>query len=145
MDNPGDWLYIVFLIVAAISGLVSSGKKKQRSGQRMGQPERDIIPEHKKTQEKGFWEILEEMQQENPKPRQTPVQKVKPLPKEQARISKAPAPFLTAESSVAPMIQPTVSPEQKEKESNILSEISFSDPDELKKAVIYSEIFNRKY
>ena len=25
MDNVGDWLYIVFLIIAAVSGLFSSG------------------------------------------------------------------------------------------------------------------------
>ena len=30
MDNLGDWLYIVFLIIAAVSGLLGSGKKKKR-------------------------------------------------------------------------------------------------------------------
>ena len=30
MDNVGDWIYIVFLIVAAISGLFSSKNKKKR-------------------------------------------------------------------------------------------------------------------
>lgn len=29
MDNVGDWIYIVFLIVAAISGLFSSKNKKK--------------------------------------------------------------------------------------------------------------------
>lgn len=29
MDNVGDWLYIVFLIIAAVSGLFSSKDKKK--------------------------------------------------------------------------------------------------------------------
>ena len=31
MDNVGDWLYIVFLIIAAVSGLFSSKDKKKKS------------------------------------------------------------------------------------------------------------------
>lgn len=30
MDNVGDWLYIVFLIIAAVSGLFSSKDKKKK-------------------------------------------------------------------------------------------------------------------
>lgn len=30
MDNVGDWLYIVFLIIAAVSGLFSSKDKRRR-------------------------------------------------------------------------------------------------------------------
>ena len=33
MDNVGDWLYIVFLIIAAVSGLFSSKDKKKKSRQ----------------------------------------------------------------------------------------------------------------
>ena len=39
MDNLGDWIYIVFLIVAAVSGLFSSKNKKKRPTQVLGQPE----------------------------------------------------------------------------------------------------------
>ena len=31
MDNVGDWLYIVFLIIAAVSSLFSSKDKKKKS------------------------------------------------------------------------------------------------------------------
>ena len=35
MDNIGDWLYIIFLIIAAISGMRSSDKnKKKKQGAR---------------------------------------------------------------------------------------------------------------
>ena len=34
MDNVGDWLYIVFLIIAAVSGLFSSRTKKEEESSR---------------------------------------------------------------------------------------------------------------
>ena len=60
MDNVGDWIYIVFLIVAAISGLFSSKNKKKRPTQVLGQPGHDSYPEENTSSGKGFWEILEE-------------------------------------------------------------------------------------
>ena len=60
MDNVGDWIYIVFLIVAAISGLFSSKNKKKRPTQVLGQPGHDTYPEENTSSGKGFWEILEE-------------------------------------------------------------------------------------
>ena len=45
MDNVGDWLYIVFLIIAAVSGLFSSKDKKKKSRPDiLGQPDREIVP-----------------------------------------------------------------------------------------------------
>ena len=41
MDNAGDWLYIVFLIIAGISSLFSSKNKKKRPKQILGQPDRE--------------------------------------------------------------------------------------------------------
>ena len=58
MDNVGDWLYIVFLIIAAVSGLFSSKeKKKKRSTDILGQDDREIVPNDKPTEGKGYWEI----------------------------------------------------------------------------------------
>ena len=37
MDNAGDWLYIVFLIIAGISSLFGSKNKKKRPKQILGQ------------------------------------------------------------------------------------------------------------
>lgn len=63
MDNVGDWLYIVFLIIAAVSGLFSSKDKKKKSRPDiLGQPDREIVPNDQPTEGKGFWEILEDMQ-----------------------------------------------------------------------------------
>ena len=80
MDNVGDWLYIVFLIIAAVSGLFSSKDKKKKSRPDiLGQPDREIVPNDQPTEGKGFWEILEDMQKETRKPKPAPRQKqVKP-------------------------------------------------------------------
>ena len=62
MDNAGDWLYIVFLIIAGISSLFGSKNKKKRPKQILGQPDREIVTNEDNVPDKGFWEILEEMQ-----------------------------------------------------------------------------------
>ncbi|WP_165156707.1 hypothetical protein [Parabacteroides sp. ZJ-118] len=58
MDNVGDWLYIVFLIIAAVSGLFGSKDKKKKSRPDvLRQPEREIVPNDQPTEEKGFRDI----------------------------------------------------------------------------------------
>ena len=59
MDNAGDWLYIVFLIIAGISSLFGSKNKKKRPKQILGQPDREIVTNEDNVPDKGFWEILE--------------------------------------------------------------------------------------
>lgn len=82
MDNAGDWLYIVFLIIAGISSLFGSKNKKKRPKQILGQPDREIVTNEDNVPDKGFWEILEEMQ--NPKPVKQPV----PTPKRKRNNNK---------------------------------------------------------
>ena len=130
MDNAGDWLYIVFLIIAGISGLFSSKNKKKRPKQILGQPDREIVAEEENVPDKGFWEVLEEMQ--NPKPAKQPV--------------AAPKPFLTVEKTAGKQSfdgnRLVVPPAEEE---NSLTDIEFDNAAELRKAVIYTEILNRKY
>ena len=61
MDNVGDWLYIVFLIIAAVSGLFSSKDKKKKSRPDiLGQPDREIGPMTSLQKEKAsgrYWRI----------------------------------------------------------------------------------------
>ena len=77
MDNAGDWLYIVFLVIAGISSLFSSKNKKKRPKQILGQPDKDIVTSEKEVPAKGFWEILEEMQK--PEPVKQPAAAPKPF------------------------------------------------------------------
>ena len=145
MDNLGDWLYIVFLIIAAVSGLLGSGKKKKRPSEVLGQPDRDIVPEQEKAPEKSFWEMLEEMQEGKPKPAQVPKPATRPAIKEKEKQRLALSPFLNNESKFTKTIPTAQVTMQEEEEHSAIPNLSFSDPDEIKKAIIYSEIFNRKY
>ena len=137
MDNVGDWLYIVFLIIAAVSGLFSSKDKKKKKSRPdiLGQPDREIVPNDQPTEGKGFWEILEDMQKETRK---------KP---KVATSSSAPSPFLSAEKNIPNHIatRPSVRMSAIEEEPGLMPEDTFRDIEELKKAIICAEILNRKY
>lgn len=141
MDNAGDWLYIVFLIIAGISSLFGSKNKKKRPKQILGQPDREIVTNEDNVPDKGFWEILEEMQ--NPKPVKQPVPTPKRKKKQQVA---APSPFLAAEKVTdkqSPAGNRLVVPSTEEEIP--LTDIEFDNAAELRKAVIYTEILNRKY
>ena len=142
MDNAGDWLYIVFLIIAGISSLFGSKNKKKRPKQILGQPDREIVTNEDNVPDKGFWEILEEMQ--NPKPAKQPVSTPKRKKKQQQVAD--PSPFLAAEKVTdkqSPAGNRLVVPPAKEESP--LTDIEFDNAAELRKAVIYTEILNRKY
>lgn len=144
MDNAGDWLYIVFLIIAGISSLFSSKNKKKRPKQILGQPDREIITKDENVPDKGFWEVLEEMQ--NPKPAQHPVTVSKPKREQKKQQAVKPKPFLTAENTTERQTfdgnRLVVPPAEEE---NPLTDIEFDNAAELRKAVIYTEILHRKY
>lgn len=145
MDNLNDWLYVIFLVIAAVSGLFSSKKKKKQDIEVLGQPGREVVPEEKPAPAKGFWEILQEMQQETPRPQELP--KKKKQRKQQPVAAPVKSPFLTTESSIPDSIarQAPMAAFAFYDESSILEECDFHDMNELKKAVVYSEIFTRKY
>ena len=141
-ENIGDWLYILFLAIAGISSMFSSKKKKKQPKQILGQPDREIVAEEESVPDKGFWEVLEEMQ--NPKPVKQPV----PTPKRKKKQQQvaAPSPFLAAEKVTdkqSPAGNRLVVPSTQEEIP--LTDIEFDNAAELRKAVIYTEILNRKY
>lgn len=133
MDNLGDWIYIVFLIVAALSGLFSSKNKKKHPTQVLGQPEYETAQEEATPSDKGFWEMLEGVKKERPKPQTV------------TKTVSAVNPFLAAEQEIHKSKIKSSRPIQPEEEHSILQDIEFNNIDELRKAVIYSEILNRKY
>jgi hypothetical protein len=125
MDNLGDWLYIVLLVIAGISGLLSSArKKKQPEKETERLPDADDAPES----EYWDWEMPTEPQYvETEKTEQTPP------PKPPAYI-----PLFKEEEVKLPE-------ESFHGKPLALSGEDFKNVDELKKAIIYSEILNRKY
>lgn len=145
MDNVGDWLYIVFLVVAGISSLLSSLKKKKRPAEILGQPGKDIVVKEDDAPQKGFWEILEEMQEDKPRPaEQQPIKQKKK--KEKPAKAAVPTPFLTAESQYN---KPTLTEDSPimmhPEEKAAFSDFEFDNAADLRKAIIYTEILNRKY
>ena len=135
MENLGDWLYITLLVIAGIGSLLGSGKKKKQSQQTSDQP--SPIPDYeRKTQQEeepgSFWDMFDDIPKEQPHPQQPkPViqpQRIQPI------IHSKPVntPVYTSET------------DNNQDDPFEYSE-SFHDTEELKKAIIYSEILNRKY
>ena len=150
MDNLGDWLYIVFLAIAVVSGLFSE-KKKKRSAAKPVKPQQQVDTSPGSDQGKGFWEILQEMQNGQQPPKRLPKQK--PEKKQvAAKSTKAasviPSPFLSGESiGSSPMQHSNILFEEPIETDHHISREDFhiQDVDEVRKAIIYSEILNRKY
>lgn len=153
MDNLGDWLYIVFLVIAAISGLFGSGKKKKQTKAKPVQPQQEEMPDVETERGKGFWEILQEMQNEpQEKPQEKPKPPVKSIPKPKPAAKKAtPAsPFLAGEGKISNFTPkqntPSLLEEPIEEDHTVTSEdFHLQDIDEVRKAIIYNEILTRKY
>ena len=147
MDNIGDWLYIVFLVIAGISGLFSSKEKKRRergSADTATQP----IPGGQPLPGDSAGELgdkpFQEPSRPDPAPRKRPSKpRVKSAPPPPLR----PAPFLATERTThaTPKPQPTVEPVLAEEAEDLPTAHPLKEIDELKKAVIYAEILNRKY
>lgn len=145
MDNAGDWLYIVFLIVALIGGILKPKKKqKQRPTVILGQPGKAIIEtENSSKPQKSFWEKLEEI--ENGEIKTVPQKKEESL---SLKKSIQPSPFLSPNDELNhPLINNSdnLLTKQNKQENTIQSPLDLDNAATLRKAVIYSEILNRKY
>lgn len=145
MDNSGDWIYIVFLVVAAISGLLNTKGKKKHPTEVLGQPGYDMLPEEKSSSEKGFWEVFEEMTAQPQEPASSYSKKHKPKKKKKAQQPEA---FLSHELTEPPNPQtgtPLAATFSDNDASFSSEDIEFNNLNEVRKAIIYSEILNRKY
>ncbi len=146
MDNPGDWLYIVLMAVAVISSLISAARKKRQEAEQQDRPRPHQDTHEEEPRGKGFWEVLEDMQkqeesrQEDARRRQQErTIQSHAQPKKNART-----PFLAGET-LGNNKRDTQSLPLETDPAPILQEEPFRDPEELRKAVIYTEILNRKY
>lgn len=152
MDNIGDWLYIVLIAGAAISSLISSGKKKKQQqeaqDQSHQQPEINYPTRQETTTDKDLWDpFWDEPEPEHktiflPPPSKMKKQMVK---SKKTVPAAAPSPFLAGETEIERKIRQQAPVFLEESEKSIISVEDFRDPEELRKAVIYTEILNRKY
>lgn len=149
MDNIGDWLYIVLLVIAGVSSLFGSGKKKKRSTEVLGQPDRDIVIEPETQPAGGLWDLFDENPAPQPKPRKkkSPTAKQRTKPKRESVYTPAASPFLAGESRMREheFAQSSARLQTADDEPGVMPETTFSDVSEIRKAIIYAEILNRKY
>lgn len=121
MDGLNDWIYVVFLIVAVVSGLFGSkGKKRQRPIEVLGEPEYSAEWDEPKTA--GEAEVKPSVSVP------TPSSKVEP----KVRQPKNSVPRAAAAPPSA-------------EEHSMLEDMDLKNAEELRKAIVYSEILGRKY
>ncbi len=154
MDNLGDWLYIVILIAIGISSLFTSGKKKKRPTEVLGQPDYESTVEEQTAEPKSFWDIFDEEKQKHqtqpapPPLPSTPSAYTEKKKKAQNKNSVSiPSDYFTDKKTVksSTFDQSVNLMEASDAYSFDISGDSFQNVDELKRAIIYSEILNRKY
>lgn len=165
MDNIGDWLYIVLLVIAGVSGLFGSGNKKKRSSTVLGEPDSAYEPDYTyeadnayepqpdKRPSKSFREVVEEIASEKPASSfPSSSGRTSPLFSDAGKRSyrqtpPPPPPFLKGENAFSrqPVGSSPFVGSSVEEETGNAPDISFNDRDELKRAILISEILNRKY
>ncbi len=165
MDNIGDWLYIVLLVIAGVSGLFGSGNKKKRPSRVPSEPESAYDPDYtyeadntyepqpEKRPAKSFREVVEEIASEKPASSfPSSLGRTSPVFSDAGKRSyrqtpPPPPPFLKGENAFSRQSAGSsdiLGSSDEDNEGNA-PDISFSDRDELKRAILISEILNRKY
>ena len=134
MDSIGDWLYIVFLVIAGISSMFNAAKKKKEE---QNAPQEAPIPQPRR----------EQRQARRAKRSARSIPEQQPIPvytAEQVHTATLTThPFLTAEPEIpAHLTAEATTPVIEASETNSLP--SFADQDELRKAILYAEILQRK-
>lgn len=136
MDSFGDYIYLIIILIAGISSILGKRKKMRKTETEHTEiPELpdldDVIPEftdYKKPENPIYQEV---------KIKETKIEIPTYDTVEDVSMMKAKRQVKLVKSFKE--LQP------EEPETSILSEIELDNMDEIKKAVIYSTIFNRKY
>ena len=128
MENLGDWLYIVFLIIGGISMFFSSKKEEKKPTVVLEHPDGHIDgPTQKTTRNK---------------------KSVKKKVQNQITNEKKTASTFNPMNESGSYLSTYVSPYAKEIdeiENEPAETIHLDDPNEARKAFIYSEVFGRKF
>ncbi|MDR0537987.1 MAG: hypothetical protein LBH04_08125 [Tannerellaceae bacterium] len=124
MEDSGNLLYIIVMLIAAVVGLVGSKKKKPQPTEVLGSP---IPPE----------EWLQDMPSSS-KATSSPQ-------KNKIKVKKVEKKSSPSRINIAVPVTENNPLDADENEELCVSAENFRDIVEVKKAIIYSEIFNRKY
>lgn len=147
MENLGDLIYIVALAVIGLSSLFSAGKKKKVEEEMKKRKAPPVIVTPQTASDRDFWDIILD-----PERKKTPVTEKPKIQKKSSKPFSAESAqtysFLTGESEIEKAIRKQTSmidaPEEEDRKPFVTTE-DFNTPESLRKAVIYSEILNRKY
>ena len=140
-----DLIVIILTLVFAAVGIFGQMKKKQAERRAAGQPEPQ--PEAESETVDNFWDFLEPESQNNQYMEQAPVAQPKKQGQPVQAVTKEPAvkkteyQFKTKNEETSIYKNDLTSNNNEERKNKMNSKNRFS----LKKAVIYSEILNRKY
>ncbi len=145
MDTFGDYIYIILLVIAGLSGLLQSQKKKKNAEQAQPSfPDLDDVL----SDTDDFFDSYPSADTDYDIPRvQRDIQEVfAKVNQTKQAMSSVKSDNLS--SSIAPAAHSSVHSsieEDGDTDNSILSAINLEDVEEAQKAFIYSEIFNRKY
>ncbi len=149
MEISDDWINILFVVVAALAGLVSAHNKKKKDAEAATKRKANQETNKNFPEEKDLWETLQkELQGQSEQPVEPAPVKVKPVIVSKPPKKRTSQPFIPSDLEVKgasiPQTQTETEPILEEPVSEH-SFVDFSDHEELKKAVIYSEILHPKY
>ena len=160
MENIGDWLYVVILIIAGISSIISSARKKakqvstktQHTGQTQQSRQTQQVPPREIVKgdifDDDFWGDKTNQQL----PKKKPVPSIQPQPKTRQSYKGLPKQgeynfnsVNEGQSSITKNQANTTFADNEEEYASITLEDLPSETEEWRKVFIHNEIFNRKY
>lgn len=153
MDSIGDWLYFLIVIGVGIVSMINSAKKGKaekaaKNAERANrendpyEPVKQLIENERPA--KSFWEVLQELENQMP-PVETPAPVAKATPPAPPKAQKKPQPFLAHEGATSSIKRQQREEDSEHEEQPLLQEDFHFESGDLRKAIIYSEIINRKY
>jgi hypothetical protein len=156
MDDFGDYIYLIAIVIAGLSSLLRKKKPAQQQGRAEDMPDLDdVIPDVDQSWNEPYETVYKPepvsgtgtyTSQESPGGRPFEFTTMK-------KTEKAPLTYETVADFIKLKAQKTVKPVsnlvKNYEEAVVVVEpeifIEFENADDVKKAFIYSEIFNRKY
>ena len=138
MEEFGDWIYIILIIIAGVASLVNSTRKKARQLEEQNRQPRPVITDQSDNDD--FWGTVSSQTETQP---EIPVPSRQSVRQEYTSIKRS---FLNIEQEAQSAIQATdmQTADIENEYSAITVEDMPNDTDEWRKAFIYNEIFSRK-
>ena len=140
MENIGDWLYIIILIIAGISSVISSARKKARQASEQSMP-REIITDNTFDDDNDPWDY---------QTTEEPAPFIQPQTKQVHRSAPKQSKYnfnksQEGQSAIVRNDTDSLFTHAEEVHVPIAIEDLSENTEEWRKAFIYSEIFTRKH